>query len=124
MMNMYRQSVRQKHTVWVFCQWQTRIQAVRRKAVQGKQWPNGNADDRRLFGERFEPRSGEDGSGAAADSPLTTIRTADLKVCSWLRYHSTGVCCDSMCIPTAWSLGVCYANDPKKGGVYDARACA
>ena len=21
-------------------------------------------------------------------------------------------------------LGVCYANDPQKGGVYDARACA
>ena len=26
------QSVRQKHTLWVFCQWQTRVQAVERQA--------------------------------------------------------------------------------------------
>ena len=28
---------------------------------QGEQWPNGNAADRRRFGRRFEPRSGEHG---------------------------------------------------------------
>ena len=50
---------------------------------------------RRPFGRRFEPRSGEHGGGGADDNRLTGIRTADLKLCSGLRYHSTGVRCDS-----------------------------
>ena len=58
---------------------------------QGKQWPNGNAADCRLFGPGFEPRLGEDGVAAADDSRPTRIRTADLQLCSRLHYHSTGV---------------------------------
>ena len=38
---------------------------------QSKQWPNGNAADRRLFGRRFEPRSGKDGGGADDDNRPT-----------------------------------------------------
>ena len=34
---------------------------------QNKQWPNGNAADRRLFCRRFEPWLGEHGGGAADD---------------------------------------------------------
>ena len=45
---------------------------------QGKQWPNGNATDRRIFGRWFEPWSGEDGGGATGDSRPTKIRTTDL----------------------------------------------
>ena len=58
---------------------------------QGNQWPNSNAASHRLFGRRFKPRLGVDGGGAADDSPPTRIRTADLKLCSRLRYHSAGV---------------------------------
>ena len=58
---------------------------------EGKQWPNGNAANHRLFGRRFEPRSGEDGGGAADESPPTKIRTADLKFYRQLCYCSTGV---------------------------------
>ena len=58
---------------------------------QGKQWPNGNAADRRLFGWRFEARSGEHGGGATDDSRSTRIRTANPKFGNRLRYHSTGV---------------------------------
>ena len=81
-----QQSVRQKHTVWVFCQWQMRPQAVGRPFAPDqaiKQWPNGNAADRRLFGRRFEPQSGEHGTAAAttAKSRPTRIRTADRKLC-------------------------------------------
>ena len=66
-----QQSVRQKHTVWVFCQWQTRPQAWGELLAHGKQWPNGNVADRRRFGRRFEPLLGEHGSGAADDSRPT-----------------------------------------------------
>ena len=59
--------------------------------AQRKQWPNGNAPDRTLFGRRFEPRSGKHGGGAADNRRRTGIWTADLKLCSQLRYHSTGV---------------------------------
>ena len=52
-----------------------------------------------FFGWRFKPQASEH-----EDSRLTRIQTADLKVCNWMRYHLTGVCCDSMCLPTAWSL--------------------
>ena len=48
---------------------------------QTKQWPNGNAADRSLLGRRFEPRSGEHGAAAAANSQPTRIRTADQKLC-------------------------------------------
>ena len=67
---------------------------------QDKQWPNGNAGGRRLFGRRFEPRLGEEGGGAAANSSQPTrIRTADLKLCRRLHYHSTGVGCDNTVPP-------------------------
>ena len=59
-----------------------------------KQWPNGSAAGRGLFGRRFEPRSGAHGGGAANGSRLARIRTADRKNCSWLRYHSTVSCYD------------------------------
>ena len=36
-----QQSVKQKHTVWVFCQWQTQLQAVGRK-------PGFRANNRRM----------------------------------------------------------------------------
>ena len=52
--------------------------------AQGKQWPNGNAADHRLFGRRFKPRLSEHGGSGADDSRLTRIRTADLKLCSRL----------------------------------------
>ena len=35
---------------------------------QNKQWPNGNAADRRLFRRQFEPSSCEHGGGAADDN--------------------------------------------------------
>ena len=76
-----RQAVSQtENTVWFFVSGED-------QCPQGKQWPNGNAADRRLFGRRFEPWSGEDGGG----SQPATIRTADIKLGSRLRYHSTGV---------------------------------
>ena len=56
--------------------------------AQNKKWPNGKAADRRLFGWRFQPRSGKHGGSAADDRP-TRNRTADLKLCSRLCYHST-----------------------------------
>ena len=46
-----------------------------------KQWPNGNATDRSLYGPQFEPRSGKSGAAAAADRRPTRIRTAGQKVC-------------------------------------------
>ena len=49
-----------------------------------KQWASGKAPDRRLFhrlfGRRFEPRSGEYGAAAAKRRP-TRIRIADRKLC-------------------------------------------
>ena len=65
------------------------------RCPQGKQWPDGNAANRRLFGRRFETRSGEHDGAAADDSRPTRTRTANLKFYSRLRYHSTGVCGDS-----------------------------
>ena len=39
---------------------------------QDKQWPNGNAGRCRLFGRRFEPRSGEKGDGDPQKGGYTT----------------------------------------------------
>ena len=66
---------------------------------QNEQWRNNNAADRRLFRRRFEPRSGENGGGAADDNRLVRIRTADQKACRQLCYHSTVVCCYSAAHP-------------------------
>ena len=53
--------------------------------------PNGNAANARLFGQWFKLRSGEHGDGARGESRPIRFRTANLKLCSQLRYHSTGV---------------------------------
>ena len=57
--------------------------------ARSKQWPNGNAADRRLFDRRLEPQTGAHGGAAAAGSRLARIRTADRKNCTWLRYYWT-----------------------------------
>ena len=47
-------------------------------SAQIKQWPNGSAAARSLFGRRFEPRQGEFYAAAAATkSQPTEIRTAN-----------------------------------------------
>ena len=72
---------RQNHTVWVFCQWQTRPKQWGDLLPRGKQWPNGNAAAGRLFGRRFKPWWGECGAADAAGSWPNRIRTADRKQC-------------------------------------------
>ena len=70
---------------------------------QRKQWPNGNAAGRRLFNRRFEPRSDKDGGGTANNSRPTGVRTANLKLHSWLTIQ-LGFDVTATCLPTAWSF--------------------
>ena len=61
--------------------------------------------------------------GTADDSPPSGMRTADLKICGWLRYHSTRLgCCSSVsphCLEPSQrkhALGYATRMTPKKGG--------
>ena len=94
--------------------------------TNSKQWPNGSAAGRSLFGRWFESRSGAHGGGAADGSRLASIRTANRKNCSWLCYHSTVSSYDRNvhphCLePSEYKLlyhALAYATQmtPKKGG--------
>ena len=91
-----RPAVSQKHTLWVFCQWQTRVQAV------------GRTTGLRIGSGRMAMQAAEDGlvggsnpgaanTAAAPPLPPTRIRTADPKICGWvhtIRYHR----CVSYCL--------------------------
>ena len=75
-----QQSTRQKHTVWVFCQWQMRPQAVGRPY-------HGRSSSGRVVKQPFgvcgisgsNPSRLSFGAAAAAKSQPTRIRTADQK---------------------------------------------
>ena len=99
--------------------------------TKSKQWPKGSAAGRRLFGRRFEPRSGAHAGGAAHGKWLARFQTTDQKNCNWLRYHSTVRCYGRNVHPNCLelfdytlfyhALGYAMRMTPKRGGIRGPR---
>ena len=79
---------------------------------QDWQWPNGNAAGRGLLGRQFKPRCGQYGSGAAAGSRPTRIRSADITFCVGCVTIRPGVDVAQRCVPLLGAFSAITFDPP------------